>query len=83
MLQIGKLCFITNWGKCCEKLEQLLQIRATIIKNRVAITNWIKIYYKFGHVLQSRAIITNWGIKIRSNFSTCFLGNILTTSCYG
>ena len=22
---------ITNWGKCCYKLEQLLQIRATVI----------------------------------------------------
>ena len=51
---------VTNWGKCCYKLGQLLQIRATVITNRAAITNWGKIYYKLGQVLQIREIITNW-----------------------
>ena len=47
---------ISNWGKCCYKLGQLLQIRATVI------TNLYKMYYKLGQVLQTRASIPNWGI---------------------
>ena len=47
---------ISNWGKCCYKLGQLLQIRATVI------TNLCKMYYKLGQVLQTRASIPNWGI---------------------
>ena len=46
---------ITNWGKCCYKLGQLLQIRATVITKQGS-------YYKLGQVLQIRAIIANWGI---------------------
>ena len=42
---------IINWGKCCYKLGQLLQTRATV--------NWGTIYYKLGQVLQIRAIIAN------------------------
>ena len=57
---------ITNWGKCCYKLGQLLQINATV-KNREAMANWGKIYCKLGQVLQIRAIITNWGITNISN----------------
>ena len=53
---------ITNWGKCCYKLGQLLQIRATVITIRATITNWGKMYYKLGQVLQIRAIIKNWSI---------------------
>ena len=49
---------ITNWDKCCYKLGQLLQIRATVI------TTWGKTYYKLGQVLQIRAIITNLGIPL-------------------
>ena len=55
---------ITNWDKCCHKLGQLWQIRATVIINSTAITNWGIIYYKFGQVLQISAIITNWGISV-------------------
>ena len=42
---------VRNWGKCCYKLGQLLQIRATVITNRAAITNWGR-YYKLGKLLQ-------------------------------
>ena len=49
-------------GKCCYNLGQLLKIRATVLQNRAAITNWDKIYYKLGQVLKIRAINTNWGI---------------------
>ena len=51
---------VTNWGKCCYKLGQLLQFRATVITKQGS-------YYKLGQVLQIRAIIkkyvciTNWG----------------------
>ena len=44
---------ITNWGKCCYKLGQLLQIRATVITKQGS-------YYKLGqNVLQIGAGITN------------------------
>ena len=47
---------ITNWGKCCYKFGQLLQIRATVIAK-------LGSNYKLGqNLLQIRAIITNWGI---------------------
>ena len=36
---------ITNWGKCCYKLEQPL------LQNRAAITYWGR-YYKLGQLLQ-------------------------------
>ena len=35
-----------------------------LLQNRVAITNWGKMYYKLGQILQIRAVITNWGIAI-------------------
>ena len=61
LLQIGAAFIITNWGKCCYKVGQLLQIRATVI------TKWGS-YYKLGQnllqidqVLQIRVIITNCG----------------------
>ena len=74
--KLGKACVtnwgsfvITNWGKCCYKLGQLLQIRATVITK-------YSTYYKLGQnllqiggVLQIRAIITNWGIQILVEFS--------------
>ena len=63
---------ITNWGKCCCKLGQLLQIRATVNTNRAAITNWGKIYYKLGQVLQIRAIITNWSITVLKRLNKRF-----------
>ena len=44
--KLGKLCFITNWGKCYYKLGQLHFI-----------TNWGKCYYKLGQL----SFITNWG----------------------
>ena len=47
---------ITNSGKCCYKLGQPL------LRNRAAITNWGKIYYKLRQVLQIRANITNLDI---------------------
>ena len=37
---------ITDWGKCCYQLGQLLQIRVTVI------TNWGR-YYKLGQLLQN------------------------------
>ena len=47
---------ITKWGRRYYKLEQPLQIRATVI------TNW-ESYYKLGQtLLQIRAAIPNWGI---------------------
>ena len=53
---------IANCGKCCYKLEQLLQIRANVIPKKGS-------YYKLGQNLlqigagiQIRAHITNWGI---------------------
>ena len=51
----------TNWGKCCYKLWELLQIRAPLLQNRAANTNWDKTYYKLVQVLQIRTIITNRG----------------------
>ena len=51
---------VTNSGKCCSKLGQLLQIRATVITKQGSY--WGKMYYKLGQVLQIRAIITNWGV---------------------
>ena len=60
MLQIGTASLLKirasvaiNWGSCYKLGQPLL-------KNRTAITNWCKIYYKLGQVLQIRAIITNW-----------------------
>ena len=60
--KLGQAC-ITNWGSFV-----LLQIEASvgtnwgsyyklrlpILKNRAAITNWGRIYYKLGQVLQIR-----------------------------
>ena len=43
---------ITNWGKCCYKLGQLLQIRAAVITKQSS-------YYKLGQTLQIWAISTN------------------------
>ena len=47
--KLGKACvtnwgsfIITNWGKCCYKLEQLLQTRATVITKQGS-------YYKLEH----------------------------------
>ena len=48
---------ITNWGSYY-KLGQ------SLFKNRAAITNCGKIYYKLGQVLQISAVFTNWGITI-------------------
>ena len=70
MLQLGKLCFITNYGKRCYKLAQFhitswgsyYKLKQPLLQNREAITNWGKIYQKLEQVLQIRAIITNWGI---------------------
>ena len=72
--------FITNWGKCYYKLEQLsyykmgqtlLQIRATVI------TYWGS-YYKLGQTwLQIRAAITNWGITSNNSWGKFFPLNIL------
>ena len=46
---------ITNWGKCCYKLGQLLQIRATVITKQGS-------YYKLGqNLLQIGVGITNQG----------------------
>ena len=45
---------ITSWGKCCYKLRQPLQIRATITIGAKCITNW-GTYYKLGQLLQIRA----------------------------
>ena len=53
-LQI-RASIVTNWGSY-DKLEQPLS------QNRIAITNWSKMYGKLGLVLQIRAIITNWDI---------------------
>ena len=50
---------IANWGKCCYKLGQLLQIRAAVLQTSAAITNWGNMYYKSEQVLQIRAIATN------------------------
>ena len=44
---------ITNWGSYY-KLGQ------SLFKNRAAITNCGKIYYKLGQVLQISAVFTNW-----------------------
>ena len=46
---------ITNQGKRCYKLGQLLQFRATVITKQAVITNWGKVHYKLGQVLQIRA----------------------------
>ena len=53
---------ITSWSKCCYKLRQPLQIRATVITKYGSYYNWGKMYYELGQVLQIRAIITNQGI---------------------
>ena len=56
---------ITNWGKCCYKLGQLLQIRATVI------TNGGK-YYNLGQiVLQNGATISSYSnyYKLGHNIS--------------
>ena len=50
-LQI-RASIVTNWGSYY-KLEQPLS------QNRIAITNWSKMYGKLGLVLKIRAIITN------------------------
>ena len=72
--KLGQLRFVTNWGKCCYKLGQvLLQIGASVITNWVQffianwgsliITNQGRFYYKSGQLLQIEAtVITNWGI---------------------
>ena len=58
---------ITNCGKCYSKLEQLLQIRVTVITKCGS-------YYKYGQNLlqieegiQTRAIITKWGHNSSKN----------------
>ena len=56
LLQIGASA-VTNWGSYY-KLGQ------SLFKNRAAITNCGKIYYKLGQVLQISAVFTNWGITI-------------------
>ena len=55
---------ITNWGKCCYRLGQLLQTRATFITKQSSYYKLGQNYYKLTQVLQIRAVITNWGIKI-------------------
>ena len=61
MLQIGAAVFYFKLGKTLLQIEPapLLQIKASVITNWAAITNWGKMYYKFGKVLQIRAVITN------------------------
>ena len=44
LMQI-RACVITNWGNYYKLGQPLLQ-------NRVAITNWGKMYYKLGELLQ-------------------------------
>ena len=53
---------ITNWGRCCYKMGQLLQIRAAVITKQDSY--WSKIYKKLGKVSQIRTIIANWGITV-------------------
>ena len=46
MLQVGVFFIIKNWGNCCYKLGQLLQIRAIVITKYSS-------YYKLGqNILQ-------------------------------
>ena len=55
---------ITNWGKWCYKLEQVLQIRAIVITRQGS-------YYKLGHnALQIGAGITNQGNYYKLGHST-------------
>ena len=57
LLQIGEAFFDYKLGQLnYYKSEQLLQFRATVIKN------WGKLYYKLGQLLQIGATIANWGI---------------------
>ena len=41
---------ITNWGKCCYKMGQPLQIGQPLLQNRADITNWGKTYYIGGGI---------------------------------
>ena len=69
LLQIGAAFFYYKLGKCYYKSGQLnyyksgqlLQIRATVIKN------WDKLYHKLGQLIQIGVIITNWGITTVSS----------------
>ena len=56
---------ITNWGKCCYKLGQLLQISATVITKQGS-------YYKLGQsVLQIGAGIIKQGNYYKLEHNTC------------
>ena len=73
---------ITNWGKCCYKLGQLLQIRTTVIKKQDS-------YYKLGLACATNSavfllkipasIVTNQGSFIITNWGRCCykLGQLL------
>ena len=60
---MGQLCFITNSGKHCYKLGQLLNYKLgqVLLQIGVAIINYGNRYYKIGQLLQIGAkFITNW-----------------------
>ena len=58
---------ITNWGKCCYKLGQLLQIRTTVITKQGS-------YYKLGkNLLQIGAGISNQGNYYKLGHNTRFV----------
>ena len=69
MLQIDTALFYYKLRQTLCNMGMLFHIRARVItkrilKNRAAITNWDKMYYKLGEVLQIRAFITNWDITV-------------------
>ena len=53
---------IRNWSKCCYKLEQLLQIRPTVIIKYGSYYKLGQNVLQIGQVVQIRTIITNWDI---------------------
>ena len=62
LLQIGAASLLQIRASAVTKCGSYYKLGQPLLQNKVAITNWDKIYNKLEQVLQIRAINTNCGI---------------------